>query len=155
MIDSLGARAFRRLSWRRGTKGPLQAKFAAVRVRAADGPKMSRGRHLPGQSVWLVCELRKGGERKYYFSNRPAEATLRELARSIKSRWVCEQPHQQMKQELGLDHFEGRSWGGLHHHALLTMVAFCFLQHLRLGGKKGALATLRRPVRASRKFDGG
>ncbi len=154
MIDSLGERAFRSLSWRRGTKGPLRAKFAAVRVRAADGPKISSGQRLPGQSVWLVCELRKGGERKYYFSNYPAKTTLTELARSIKARWVCEQPHQQMKQELGLDHFEGRLWCGLHHHALLTMTAFCFLQYLRLGGKKGALRTVRRPARASRKFDG-
>ena len=154
MIDSLGPRAFRSLSWRRGTQGPLGAKFAAVRVRAADGPTVSRGRHLPGQSVWLVCESRQGGARKYHFSNHPPEATRTELARSIKARWVCEQPHQQMKQELGLDHFEGRSWAGLHHHALLTTIAFAFLQHLRLGGKKGALATARHPAPACRKFAG-
>ena len=54
----------------------------------------------------------------------------------IKARWTCEQMHQQMKDELGLDHFEGRSWRGLHHHALLCQLAFAFLQHLRLGGKK-------------------
>ena len=54
----------------------------------------------------------------------------------IKARWVCEQMHQQMKDELGLDHFEGRSWRGLHHHALLCQLAMAFLQHLRLGGKK-------------------
>jgi hypothetical protein len=54
------------------------------------------------------------------------------LAAAIKARWVCEQAHQQLKEELGLDHFEGRSWVGLHHHALLTQIAFAFLQHLRL-----------------------
>src|SRR5204863_9248375 len=78
------------------------------------------------------------GERKYYLSNLPAETPLEELAATIKARWVCEQAHQQLKEELGLDHFEGRSWTGLHRHALMTMIAFAFLQHLRLGarGKK-------------------
>ena len=58
-------------------------------------------------------------------------------------RWVCEQPHQQMKQELGLDDFEGRTWLGLQHHALMTMIAFLFLQHLRLQGKKNSRSTAR------------
>src|SRR4051812_42787672 len=63
---------------------------------------------------------------------------LEELAALIKARWACEQAHQQLKEELGLDHFEGRSWTGLHRHALMAMLAFCFLQHLRLEerGKK-------------------
>src|SRR4051794_29948634 len=58
----------------------------------------------------------------------------------IKARWACEQAHQQLKEELGLDHFEGRSWTGLHRHALMAMLALCFLQHLRLrerGKKRG------------------
>jgi SRSO17 transposase len=54
------------------------------------------------------------------------------LAATIKARWICEQAHQQMKEELGLDHFEGRSWQGLHRHALMTMIAYAFLQHRRL-----------------------
>jgi SRSO17 transposase len=54
------------------------------------------------------------------------------LAATIKARWICEQAHQQLKEELGLDHFEGRSWQGLHRHALMTMIAFAFLQHRRL-----------------------
>src|SRR5947208_3038788 len=62
---------------------------------------------------------------------------------AVKARWACEQAHQQLKEELGLDHFEGRSWRGLHHHALLCRLAFAFLQHLRLGGKKR-----RHPARA-------
>ena len=81
-------------------------------------------------------ERRATGERKYHLSNLPPDATLEALAALIKARWVCEQMHQQMKEELGLDHFEGRSWRGLHHHALLCQLAFAFLQHLRLGGKK-------------------
>jgi SRSO17 transposase len=129
--------AFRAVSWRTGTKGPLQAEFAALRVRVADGPADARGRHLPGEEAWLVGEHRATGERKYYLSNLPPDATLERLAALIKARWVCEQVHQQLKDELGLDHFEGRSWRGLHHHALLCLLAFAFLQHLRLGGKKG------------------
>ena len=77
-------------------------------------------------------EFRASGERKYYLSNLPAEATLRQLAGLIKARWICEQAHQQMKEELGLDHFEGRSWTGLHRHALMTMMAYAFLQARRL-----------------------
>src|SRR3954467_373164 len=126
-------------SSRNGTKGPLKAEFAAVRVRVADGPVAARGRHLPGEEAWLVGEHRATGERKYYLSNLPADAALEALAVSIKARWVCEQLHQQLKEELGLDHFEGRSWRGLHHHALLCQLAFAFLQHLRLGGKRSRL----------------
>jgi SRSO17 transposase len=75
---------------------------------------------------------RPPGEQKYYLSNLPAETPLGELAALIKARWVCEQAHQQLKEELGLDHFEGRSWTGLHRHALMALIAFAFLQHLRL-----------------------
>jgi SRSO17 transposase len=135
--------AFRAITWRTGTKGPLTAEFAALRVRVADGPVAAGGRHLPGGEAWLIGERRATGERKYHLSNLPPDATLEQLAAAIKARWVCEQAHQQMKGELGLGHFEGRSWRGLHHHALLCQLAFAFLQHLRLGGKKG-----RRPSRS-------
>jgi hypothetical protein len=106
-----------------------------------------------------VGERRPSGEQKYYLSNLPADTPLDELAATIKARppvspdtgpfgdgagascagWVCEQAHQQLKEELGLDHFEGRSWTGLHRHALMTMIAFAFLQHLRLeqAGRRG------------------
>lgn len=73
-----------------------------------------------------------GGERKAYLSNLPAATPLRALVAAIKARWVCEQAHQQLKQELGLGHFEGCSWTGLHRHALMTCIAFADLQHLRL-----------------------
>ncbi len=128
--------AFRTISWRTGTKGPLKAGFAALRVRVADGPVAAAGQHLPGEEAWLIGEHRATGERKYYLSNLPPDASLESLVSLIKARWLCEQMHQQMKDELGLDHFEGRSWRGLHHHALLCQLAFAFLQHLRLGGKK-------------------
>jgi SRSO17 transposase len=134
----LAGAEWRLISWRRGTKGPLAAAFAALRVRPAEGPQLRNGWHLPGDEVWLVGEHRASGEKKYYLSSLPAETPLEELAATIKARWVCEQAHQQLKEELGLDHFEGRSWTGLHRHALMTMIAFAFLQHLRLGarGKK-------------------
>jgi SRSO17 transposase len=128
----LAKAAWRPISWRRGTKGPLAAEFAALRVRPAEGEQLRNGWHLPGGEAWLVGEHRASGERKYYLSNLPAETSLEELAATIKARWVCEQAHQQLKEELGLDHFEGRSWRGLHHHALLCQIAFAFLQHLRL-----------------------
>src|SRR5215218_7759759 len=76
----LGKAAWRRVSWRRGTKGPLAAEFAAVRVRPAEGEQLRDGRHAPGEEVWLVGEHRTTGERKYYLSDLPAEATLEELA---------------------------------------------------------------------------
>lgn len=128
----LEAASWQRLTWRTGTKGPLTAEFAAMRVRVADGPPQRNRAPLPGEEVWLVGELRSNGERRYYLSNLPSDTPLRTLAARIKARWVCEQGHQQMKEELGLDHFEGRGWHGLHHHAVLVMIALAFLQHLRL-----------------------
>ena len=85
-----------------------------------------------GDEVWLVGERRSTGEQKYYVSNLPIDTTLKALAAAIKARWICEQAHQQLKEELGLDHFEGRSWTGLHRHALMTMIAYAFLQSRRL-----------------------
>jgi SRSO17 transposase len=134
--DMLADAKWQTVSWRTGTKGKLKARFAAVRVRVADGPPQrirDKGQqHLPGDEAWLVGEHRPSGEKKYYLANLPAATDLRTLAVTIKARWICEQAHQQMKEELGLDHFEGRSWQGLHRHALMTMLAFAFLQHRRL-----------------------
>lgn len=137
---------WRQISWRRGTKGRLTARFAAVRVRIADGAPQRIGtagaQHMPGEEVWLVGEHRSNGERKYYLSNLPASTPIKEVAGAIKARWICEQAHQQLKEELGLDHFEGRSWMGLHRHTLMTMMAYAFLQTRRLaqaGRKKKSL----------------
>jgi len=123
---------WRTVRWRAGTKGTLEGRFAVVRVRVADGPADGDDDHLPGQPAWLVGEERSGGERRYYLTSHPAETPRRTVVRALKARWACEQAHQQLKEELGLDHFEGRSWAGLHHHALLTMICLAFLQHLRL-----------------------
>ncbi len=146
------------ISWRTGTKGPLKARFAALRVRVADGPTQriydKGGQHMPGDEVvWLIGEQRSSGEKKYYLSNLPADSDLKTLAATIKARWVCEQAHQQMKQELGLDHFEGRSWQGLHRHALMVMIAYAFLQQHRLAEaateKPGEKNTKKRPTSAN------
>src|SRR5450432_2055991 len=141
----LAGEKWQRVSWRRGTKGRLTCLFAARRVRVADGHKHrmldNRMQCMPGDEVWLVGERRSTGEQKFYVSNLPADARLKMLAATIKARWVCEQAHQQLKEELGLDHFEGRSWTGLHRHALLAMIAYAFLQSRRLnaaGRKKRA-----------------
>jgi SRSO17 transposase len=130
--EVLAALQWRRVTWRHGTKGALAARFAAIRVRVGDGPVWGNNRHLPGEEAWLVGEWRTSGERKYYLSNLGPRTSLRALAAAIKARWVCEQGHQQLKGELGLGHFEGRSWTGLHRHALMTCIAFAYLQHLRL-----------------------
>jgi SRSO17 transposase len=134
--DMLANTKWQNISWRTGTKGKLKARFAAVRVRTADGPPQrirDKGQqHLPGDEAWLIGEHRTSGEKKYYLANLPVGTNLRTLAAIIKARWICEQAHQQLKEELGLDHFEGRSWQGLHRHALMTMIAYAFLQHRRL-----------------------
>lgn len=129
---ALAGRPWRRIAWRQGTKGMLAARFAALRVRVADGPSVREGKHLPGEEAWLIGEWRRSGERKFYLSNQPPRTSLRSLAATIKARWVCEQAHQQLKQDLGLGAFEGRSWTGLHRHAVMACIAFAYLQHLRL-----------------------
>jgi SRSO17 transposase len=157
--DILAGASWRKVTWRRGTKGRLSAHFAAARVRVADGPAQQIGgrpaQHLPGEDAWVVGERRASGETKYYLSNLPADTGLKALAATIKARWVCEQAHQQLKEELGLDHFEGRSWTGLHRHALMTMLAYAFLQHRRLdavkrGKKARRTAASAKPARRSR-----
>src|SRR5215467_11742849 len=131
----LEAARWQTISWRRVTKGRLSARFAAARVRVADGPPQRihdmGAQHLPGEEVWVIGEHRSTAERKYYLSNLPADTPLKQLAGAIKARWICEQAHQQMKEELGLDHFEGRSSAGLHRHVLMTMIAYAFLQSRR------------------------
>ena len=92
--EVLADAAWRRVAWRRGTKGRLSARFAAVRIRVADGPARQIGgrpaQHLPGEEAWAVGERRASGETKYYLSNLPADAGLKTLAATIKARWACE-----------------------------------------------------------------
>lgn len=94
---------------------------------------------MAGEEVRLVGEHRSKGERKYYLSNLPADTPIKDVAGAVKARWICEQAHQQLKEELGIDHFEGRSWTGLNRRALTTMMASAFLQsrrHAQAGAEK-------------------
>jgi len=110
---------WQRVSWADGTKGPLAARFTAIRVR----PAKSRGER------WLLCERSLiDDERKYYLLNLDATASLRDLVTLARSRWPIEQQYRELKDELGIDHFEGRSYRGWTHHTVLTAIAFTFLQ---------------------------
>jgi SRSO17 transposase len=127
---SLPARAWRRVQWRNGTNRPWAARFAAVRVTPANE---WRNRRLAPE-VWLLCEQDLGltPRIKYFFVHLPATASLAQLVRLAHQRWAIEQQYQELKTELGLDHFEGRTFPGWHHHVVLTAVAYAFLQNERM-----------------------
>jgi SRSO17 transposase len=110
------------------------ASVQAVAVRVQASQRKSRWRQ-PGTARWLLIEQLGDGTFKYHLSNLPADTTLEELVRLAHQRWAIEQGYQQLKEELGLDHFEGRSWRGLHHHLTLCLLAFCFLARLRTSKK--------------------
>jgi len=115
----------RKVTWRQGTKGKLSARFAWLRVWPAHGWR--EGACAGAGPVWLLIEEQADGKLKFAFSNLPPAATCKQAVRLWKSRWPVEQGYQQLKEELGLDHFEGRSWRGFHHHACLTFLAYGFL----------------------------
>ena len=115
----------RRRIWREGTKGKLAGRFAWLRVWPGHGWR--RGACAGSDPVWVLIEQQADGGMKYALSNLPAETTCPKAVRLWKSRWAVEQGYQQMKEELGLDHFEGRGWRGFHHHACLVMLAYGFL----------------------------
>lgn len=114
----------RRVTWRAGTKGRMSGRFAGVRVWPGFGWK--RGECAGADPVWRLIEEQVEGV-KYALSNLPAGTSRLRAVRLWKSRWPVEQGYQQMKEELGLDHFEGRSWRGFHHHAAMVMLAYGFL----------------------------
>jgi SRSO17 transposase len=115
----------RRVRWREGTKGKLSARFAWQRVWPATG--WQRGRCAGKGSLWLLIEEQADVKFKYALSNLPDGTGMRQAVRLWKSHWPVEQGYQQMKEELGLGHFEGRSWRGFHHHAALVMLVYGFL----------------------------
>lgn len=126
-IAALAARlSYRRVTWREGSRGWQASRFAAARVRTAH-------RHLncapPGQEQWLVAEWPqdKDAPCRFWLSSLPPTTSLRQLVRLAKLRWRVERDYQEMKQEVGLDHYEGRTWRGFHHHATLCAVAHAFL----------------------------
>ena len=117
------------MTWRNGTNRPWAARFAAVRVTPAND---WRDRRLAPE-VWLLCEQDLGAtpRTKYFFVDLPASASMKQLVRLAHQRWAIEQQYQELKTELGFDHFEGRSYPGWQHHVVLTAVAYAFLQRER------------------------
>lgn len=125
-LGELAGRAQRRrVSWREGTKGKLSARFAWVRVWPGHG--WATGACADAKPVWVLIEEQADGKLKFAFSNLPSGTSRVAAVRLWKSRWPVEQGYQQLKEELGLDHFEGRSWRGFHHHAAMTLLAYGFL----------------------------
>jgi SRSO17 transposase len=123
---SLPAGAWKKVSWRQGVKGKLVSRFAAVRVRPAH---RDYWRAEPHAEEWLLMEWPQQEKEpaKYWLSTLPADTALSELVYFAKHRWIIERDYQELKQELGLGHFEGRGWRGFHHHAALCIAAYGFL----------------------------
>lgn len=123
---SLPVPSWKRVSWRQGTKHKLTSRFAAVRIRAAH---RDYERSAPHPQEWLLIEWpREEAEpTKYWLSTLPEDGKLTELVLLAKHRWIIERDYEELKQELGLGHFEGRGWRGIHHHATLCLAAYGFL----------------------------
>jgi SRSO17 transposase len=126
---------FRDVTWRSGSKGKMTGRFAAWRIRPAH--KLSAGR-TPLDACWLLVEWPADAAQpaKYFFSNLPAKTGLKRLVATAKNRWWIEHCYRELKDELGLDHFEGRSWLGWNHHVVLVLMAYAFLQDTRQRRRK-------------------
>jgi SRSO17 transposase len=113
------------VTWREGTERNLRSRFAAVRVRHAS----RHYRTEPPPEQWLLIEWPRGEAEptKYWLSTLPPQTKLKTLVRTAKHRWIIERDYQELKQELGLGHYEGRGWRGFHHHATLCIAAYGFL----------------------------
>lgn len=126
MAMNIPSGAFRKITWREGTDRKLQSRFAAVRVRVAhrDYEKAE-----PYAEEWLLIEWPQSEEEptKYWISTLSSNTALKALVKMAKHRWIIERDYQELKQELGLGHFEGRNWRGFHHHATLCIAAYGFL----------------------------
>ena len=123
---ALPSAAWKTVAWRQGVKKKLTSRFAAVRVRCAH---RDYWRAEPHAEEWLLIEWPKDEAEptKYWFSTLSAKTSLTELVHLAKHRWIIERDYQELKQELGLGHFEGRGWRGFHHHATLCIAAYGFL----------------------------
>ena len=123
---SLPAEAWKKVTWRQGTKQKMQSRFAALRVRPAH---RDYWRAEPHPEEWLLIEwpTDESEPTKYWLSSLPANIALVELVHLAKHRWIIERDYQELKQELGLGHYEGRGWRGFHHHATLCIAAYGFL----------------------------
>ncbi|MGH2985217.1 MAG: IS701 family transposase [Solirubrobacterales bacterium] len=134
----------RQVSWREGTKGRLRSRFIALRVRPAN-VELRRAAGRQGEELevcWLLCEWPPGAAEpvKYWLSNLPAATPLKRLVCLAKLRWRVEHDYRELKDALGLDHFEGRSYRGWNHHVTLVSVAHAFLTLERQRPRLGAAA---------------
>ncbi len=134
--------AWRWVRWRNGTQPSRRARFAALRVTPAMGWRV--GRLAP--EVWLLCEREPDGDLKYYLVHLPPGTGRRCLVALAHQRWAIEQQYQELKSELGLDHFEGRTYPGWQHHIALTAVAHAYIQRERM--RRGAAGLTFPAVRA-------
>ena len=139
----LKPKAWHTVTWREGTNTMLSSRFARLRVRPAHRDYY---RSQLRAEVWLLIEWPKGEDEpaKYWLSNLPPDTSMEELVATAKMRWRIERDYQELKQEFGLGHYEGRGWRGFHHHATLCIAAYGFLLGQRLRQKKA----LQRPVPA-------
>jgi SRSO17 transposase len=126
LARSLSASAWKTVHWREGTRKPLRSRFAALRVRPAH--RDDERSELRAEE-WLLIEWPREETEptKYWLSTLPENMKLRDLVRLAKHRWIVERDYQELKQELGLGHYEGRGWRGFHHHATLCIAAYGFL----------------------------
>jgi SRSO17 transposase len=126
MARALPATAWRTVTWREGTRGAMRSRFARLRVRPAH---RDESRTEPRAEEWLLIEWPPGDAEptKYWLSTLPATIAFAALVRLAKLRWRIERDYQELKDELGLDHFEGRGWRGFHHHGALCIAAYAFL----------------------------
>jgi SRSO17 transposase len=132
---ALKAKGWKKVRWREGTKGWLASRFLALRVQPSHGFVDGQPPH---KEVWLLVQWPDDEEEptKYFLADLPASYALRRVVRVAKRRWKIEQDYQQLKEELGLDHYEGRNWAGWHHHVTLVMLAHAFLTLETLRSKK-------------------
>jgi SRSO17 transposase len=126
LAAALATEAWRRITWRNGANPARAALCAAVRVTPAHD--WTQGHLLP--EIWLLCERPEDrpGVTKYYFIHLPRRTSLTRLVTFVHQRWPIEQQYQQLKTELGVDHFEGRTYPGWHHHVVVSAIAYAFLQ---------------------------
>ena len=123
---SLPVSAWKIVGWREGTRKTLRSRFAALRIRPAHRDDW---RSEPRAEEWLLIEWPRAETEptKYWLATLPENMKLRDLVRLAKHRWIVERDYQELKQELGLGHYEGRGWRGFHHHATLCIAAYGFL----------------------------
>ena len=137
IAKALPSHSWKKITWREGTKGPLCSRFARVIVWMANGLVQGKTMKVPCEEALIEWPEGSDAPLKFWLSSLPPHRTSwRALVRTAKGRFRIEQDYQEMKGELGLDHFEGRSWQGWHHHVTLVTLAYAFLMLERMGNKK-------------------